>query len=105
MFEKASNLLAMKGNVIPKLGADNGSLIVAGASNKHASCINYATKICEHILAVAQLRGTLDEFVCLVQVKEEQTRNDGDGGGARTEECREKIFKEKAGIVGGRPQR
>lgn len=77
MFEKASNLLASDGNVIPKLGANSGSYIIAGSSNKVHSvtpgkggciscdrtCINSSTKICEHVLAVAQCRSTLDEFM------------------------------------------
>ena len=77
MFEKASNLLVSKGSVIPKPGADNGSFTVAGTLNKVHSvtpgkggclscdrtCINHATKVCEHVLAVAQLRGSLGEFL------------------------------------------
>ena len=34
MFEKAHNLIAILGNVIPKPGATDGSFIVAGAYNK-----------------------------------------------------------------------
>ncbi|XP_028413858.1 uncharacterized protein LOC114536703 [Dendronephthya gigantea] len=77
MFERASNLLAVPGKVIPKPGADDGSFVVAGLSNNihcvnpgkggslscDRSCINYATKICEHTLAVAQVRGTLSELL------------------------------------------
>ncbi len=36
---------------------------------RYNKCINYATKICEHVLAVAQLRGTLDEFVAWFKQK------------------------------------
>lgn len=77
MFEKASNLLASQGSVIPKPGASDESFIVAGTSNNVHSvspgkggclscdrtCINHATKICEHVLAVAQVKGTLNEFI------------------------------------------
>ena len=77
MFEKALKLLATKGNVIPKPGADDASFIVAGRSNNVHSVspskggslmcdktrINHATKICEHVLAVAQVKGILPESI------------------------------------------
>ena len=77
MFEKASKLLATKGNVILKPGADDASFIVAGRSNNVHSvtpgkggsltcdktCTNHATKICEHILAVAQVKGILPPLI------------------------------------------
>ena len=66
IFERASNLIATPGSVIPKPGAEDGSFIVAGTCNKIHSvtpgkggssscdrlCVNFATKICEHVLAV-----------------------------------------------------
>ena len=77
IFERASNLIAKPGSVIPKPGADDGSFIVAGTCNKihcvtpgkggslscDRSCVNVSTKICEHVLAVAQKKEMLDEFI------------------------------------------
>jgi hypothetical protein len=77
MFDKAKKLLNSPENVIPKSGATDGSFIVAGHSNNihivtpgkggslkcDRSCINSSTKICEHILAVAIVRGTFNEFL------------------------------------------
>ena len=77
MILKATNLLGTPGNVIPKPGATDESYIVAGTANKVHSvkpgkggswtcdraCINSSTKICEHILAVAQTTGRLNEFL------------------------------------------
>ena len=77
MFVRANNLLASPGSVIPKPGADDGSYIVAGSSNNVHSvnpgkggslscdrtCINHANQFCEHVLAVAQAKGTLHEFI------------------------------------------
>ena len=62
------------GSVIPKPGANDGSFIVAGTCNKvHSivpgkggsllcdwSCMNFSIKVCEYVLAVAQVRGMLD---------------------------------------------
>lgn len=77
VFEKAANLLSIPGNVVPKPGASDGSFMVAGISNKvhcvtpgkggsltcDRTCVNFSSKICEHTLAVAQLKGSLPEFI------------------------------------------
>lgn len=79
MFDKAANLIAIPGNVIPKPGATDGSFIVAGACNRihvvtpgkgalgsllcDRSCVNHSTKMCEHTLAVAQVVDKLAEFI------------------------------------------
>ena len=77
LFERASNLLGDPGNVMPKPGAVDGSFIVAGTCNKihnvrpgkggsmscDRSCTNFSSKICEHVLAVAQVKGVLKEFL------------------------------------------
>lgn len=77
MFEKADNLIAILGNVIPKPGATDGPFIAAGACNKiHAvtpgkggsllcdrSCVSNSTKMCEHTLAVTQVVNKLEEFI------------------------------------------
>ena len=77
LFERASNLLGDPGNVILKPGAVDGSFIVAGTCNKihnvqpgkggsmscDHNCTNFSLKICEHILAVAQVKGVLKEFL------------------------------------------
>ena len=77
MFERANRLLEFPENVISKPGATDGSFIVAGHSNKihivtpgkggsikcDRSCVNSSTKICEHVLAVAQVRVTINEFL------------------------------------------
>lgn len=77
MITKATNLLSTPGNVIPTPGAADGSYIVAGTTNKIHSvkpgkggswtcdraCVNKPTKICEHVLAVAQVSGRLNEFL------------------------------------------
>ena len=77
LFERASNLLGDPGNVISKPGAVDRSFIVAGTYNKihnvrpgkgdSMSCdrsgTNFSSKICEHILAVAQVKGVLKEFL------------------------------------------
>lgn len=77
MFEKANHLLDSPANVIPKPGATDGSFIVAGHSNNihvvtpgkggslkcDRSCVNSSTKTCEHILAVAKVRETFNEFL------------------------------------------
>lgn len=77
LFDKAATLVSTPGSVVPKPGASDGSFMVAGVSNKVHSvtpgkggsltcdshCVNRSTKICEHTLAVAQLNGTLQEFV------------------------------------------
>ena len=77
LFDKAANLVSTSGSVVPKPGASDESFMVVGVSNKvHSvspgkggslscdrSCVNHSTKICEHTLAVAQLNGTLPEFV------------------------------------------
>mgnify|MGYP002804685518 CR=1 FL=1 len=78
IFERASNLIAIPGTVIPKLGAEDGSFIVAGTCKKiHGVtpgkggslscdlclCINFSTRICEHVLAVAQKKQMPDKFL------------------------------------------
>lgn len=77
MFEKANKLLSLPDFVIPQPGSTNGSYIVAGHSNRiycvkpgkggslvcDKSCFNRSTGICEHILAVAERKGMLDEFL------------------------------------------
>ena len=77
MLERASHLLESPENLISKPGATDGSFIVAGYSNKihivtpgrggsikgDRSCINSSTKICEHVLAVAHVRGTSNKFL------------------------------------------
>ena len=75
-FDKANRLLELPENIIPKPGATDGSYIVPGHSNTihivtpgkgvslkcDRSCVNVPTRICEHILAVAQTQGSLNEF-------------------------------------------
>ena len=70
MFDRANNLLAKNDFVIPKPGATDGSYIVAAAMNRvftvttgqggglHSdkACTNKTTRICEHVLAVAEKR-------------------------------------------------
>ena len=77
LFDKAATLVSTPGSVVPKPGASDDSFMVAGVSNKvhsvtpgkggslscDSNCVNRSTKICEHTLAVAQLNGTLQEFV------------------------------------------
>jgi hypothetical protein len=75
MFDKAKKLLNSPANVIPKPGATDGSFIVhsnnihivtpgkGGSLKCDRSCINSSTKICEHILAVAIVCGTFNEFL------------------------------------------
>ena len=76
MFDKANRLLELPENIIPKPGGTDGSYIVPGHSNTihivtpgkggslkcDRSCVNVSTRICEHILAVAQTQGSLNEF-------------------------------------------
>lgn len=77
MFDKAAKLVSTLGSVVPKPGASDDSFMVAGVSNKvhcvtpgkgdsltcDRTCINHSTKICEHTLAVAQVKGKLSEFI------------------------------------------
>lgn len=77
LFDKADKLATTQNNVIPKPGASDGSYVVAGYGNTtHSvtpgkggslkcdrSCINASTGICEHVIAVAHVRGSLDDFV------------------------------------------
>jgi hypothetical protein len=77
MFDKANRLLQASNHVVPKPGASDGSFIVAGHGNTFhvvtpgkgsslkcdGNCVNRSTSICEHVLAVAQVRGTLKEFL------------------------------------------
>ena len=77
MFEKAKSLVRNDGLVLEKPGATDGSYIVAGSVNRifcvssgkggsfkcDRSCINSRTKICEHVIAVAEKCGKLQQFV------------------------------------------
>ena len=71
LFDKAATRMSTPGSVAPKPGTSDGSFMVASVSNKVHSvtpgkggnCVNCSTKICEHMLAVAQLNGVLQEFV------------------------------------------
>ena len=77
LFEKAKQLLSKKGHIVPQPGASNGAYIVAGHSNKiyivtpgkggslacDRACPNHSTKLCEHILAVAEVHGSLKELI------------------------------------------
>jgi hypothetical protein len=77
MFDKAASLLQQQNFVTPKPGAQDGSYIVAGHSNQiycvtpgkggslkcDQKCPNTTTKICEHTLAVAEKRGSLNDFI------------------------------------------
>ena len=77
MFQKAANLRAVPGKIIPKPGATDGSFIVAGVCNKihvvtpgkggslvcDRACVNHSTKMCEHTLAVAQVTNKLEGFI------------------------------------------
>ena len=77
MFEKAKCLSQTKCLVVPKPGATDGSYIVAGnANNAYAvttgkgnslqcdrACLNAKSKICEHVLAVAEHIGLLYKFL------------------------------------------
>ena len=70
VFDRANKLLAKNDFVIPKPGATDGSYIVAAKMNRiftvttgqggglHSdkTCTNKTTRICEHVLAVAQKR-------------------------------------------------
>ena len=77
MFQKATNLRATPGKIIPKPGATDESFIVAGVCNKihvvtpgkggslvcDRACVNHSTKMCEHTLAVAQVTDKLQGFI------------------------------------------
>ena len=77
MFEKAKSLVRNDGLVLEKPGATDGSYIVAGSANRifcvssgkggsfkcDRSCINSRTKICKHVIAVAEKSGKLQQFV------------------------------------------
>ncbi len=77
MFDKANHLVQVTSNVVPKPGASDGSFIVAGHGNTihtitpgkggslkcDRACVKCSTNICEHVLAVAQVRGTFQEFL------------------------------------------
>ena len=77
MFEKAKSLVRNDGLVLEKPGATDGSCIVAGSANRifcvssgegwsfkcDRSCINSRTKICEHVIAVVEKCGKLQQFV------------------------------------------
>ena len=77
MFKKAKYLSQKKGLVVSKPNATDGSYIVAGNANNvytmtpgkgnslkcDRACINAKSKICEHVLAVAEHIGVLSEFL------------------------------------------
>ena len=77
MFEKAKSLVRNDGLVLEKPGATDGSYIVAGSANRifcvssgkggsfkcDRSCINSRTKICKHVIVVAEKCGKLQQFV------------------------------------------
>ena len=77
MFEKASSLIQTDGLDIPKPGSSDVSYIVAGTCNgifcvtpgkggslkSDRTCINSATNICEHVIAVAEKCGEFSDFV------------------------------------------
>ena len=77
MFEKAKYLSQKKCLVVPKPGATDGSYIVAGNANNvytvtpgkgnslkcDRACVNAKSKICEHVLAVAEDIGVMSEFL------------------------------------------
>ena len=68
----------------PKPGATDGSFIVAGYGNTihvvtpgkggslkcDRACVNFSTSVCEHVLAVAQVRGTFKEVTKVVDLLE-----------------------------------
>ena len=68
MFEKTKCFLQKKGIAVPKLGAADKSYIFAGSANNaytvatgngnslkcDKACINAKSKICEHVLAIAE---------------------------------------------------
>ena len=77
MFERAKSLVRNDGLVLEKPGATDGSYIVAWSANHifcvssgkggsfkcDRSCLNSRTKICEHVIAVAEKCGKLQQFV------------------------------------------
>ena len=77
MFEKDASLNQINGLVIPKSGSFDGSYVAAGTCNiiffvtpgkgrsykRDRTCINNATKICEHVIVVAKNCGNLPDFV------------------------------------------
>ena len=72
MLEKAKSLVRNDGLVLEKPGETDGSYIVAGSASRifcvshgkgDRSCINSRTKICEHVIAVAEKSGKLQQFV------------------------------------------
>jgi len=77
MFQEASDLLQIEGMVIPKPGSTNSSYIVGGKANNiysvtpgkgnslkcKRSCINFSSNVCKHILAVAEAKEILKDFI------------------------------------------
>ena len=77
MFEKAKSLVRNDGLVLETPGETDSSYIVAGSANRifcvcpgkggsfecDRNCINSRTKICEHVIAVAEKSGKLQQFV------------------------------------------
>ncbi len=78
LFEKAKHLLSTPELIVKQPGATNGSYIVAGHSNRSycvtpaqggslkcdLRCKDHGTGICEHTIAVAAKRNTLNQFIC-----------------------------------------
>lgn len=77
MFEKAADLFSTVESIVLKPGGTDGSYVVAGHSNRilivtpgkggsltcDRQCSNRSTGLCEHTLAVAARRGSLEEFL------------------------------------------
>ena len=77
MFEKDASLNQIDGLVIPKPGSFDGSYVATGTCNINffvtsgkgrsfkcdRTCINNATKICEHVIVVAEKCSNLPYFV------------------------------------------
>ena len=77
MFEKAKSLVRNDDLVLEKLDATDGCYMVAGSANRifcvssgkeesfkcDRSCINIRTKICKHVIALADKCGKLQQFV------------------------------------------
>ena len=77
MLGRANNILAKNAFIIQKPEATDGLCIVATKMNRvftvtkgqggglhcDKSCTNKTTRICEHVLAVAEKKGKLEEFL------------------------------------------
>ena len=87
-YYQAHILLSTEGLVIPMPGATDGSYIVAGVSNRihivspgkgsalhcDKACLNRSTRICEHVLAVAEKRGSLQSFLNWLKTSKQGTK-------------------------------